>query len=89
MNLLRRFWFSFKDPPDFNPLNIGCGVTAYDVDDAINILNLCVFPMSGVLVIESVEENIDVQRLDKHHVMPNIGLVSSRGVWFPLGYLTI
>jgi len=28
-------------------------------------------------------ENIDIQILDKEHVLPNIGPVIFKGVWFP------
>lgn len=33
---LIRYWFTFKDPDDYSLL-AGHGVTAYTVDDAINI----------------------------------------------------
>lgn len=86
MNVLHRFWFTFIDPPNFSPLNMGCGVMAYDYDDAIEILCHRVFPRVGTLIVESAKEDIDVQVLDRNHVIPNIGLVTNRGVWFPLGF---
>ena len=83
---LCRFWITFKEPPQFSPLNLGCGVTAYDYADALTILESKVFVEKPVLEIDLVIEDIDIEALDKSHVIPNIGLVTSRGVWFPLGY---
>ncbi|EAZ97904.1 hypothetical protein MELB17_13567 [Marinobacter sp. ELB17] len=28
-------------------------------------------------------ENIDVQTLDRDHVIPNMGVCTERGIWFP------
>lgn len=86
MNILRRFWFKFVNPPEFSPLALGCGVTAYDYADASNILKTRVFGEKPVLMIESVIEDIDIQTLDSNDVIPNMGVVVNRGVWFPLGY---
>lgn len=86
MGTLHRFWFTFKYPPQFSPLSLGCGVTAYDHADALEILKSKVFAEKPMLMIELVTEDIDIQTLDKYHVIPNIGLVTNRGVWFPLGY---
>lgn len=82
MALLRRFWFVFQNAPAFSPLQLGCGVTAYSFDDACHILNDHI--SYGDLKIKSVTEDADVNNLDKNHVLPNIGLVTIRGVWFPL-----
>jgi hypothetical protein len=64
---------------------MGCGVTAYDYDDAINLLREHVFDGSEPDVLD-FEENVDVSKLDHNHVVPNMGSVVVRGVWFPLGY---
>lgn len=81
---LHRFWFSFQDIPSFSALSVGCGVTAYAYDDAVQILKDKVFEQS--LPACSVIEDIDVSTLDENHVRPNMGAVTQRGVWFPLGY---
>jgi hypothetical protein len=86
MSNLRRFWFKFTDAPKFSPLNLGCGVTAYDYADATEILKVKVFDGKALPKIESTVEDIDIQTLDRFHVLPNIGMVTDRGVWFPLGY---
>ena len=84
MPQLHRFWFSFEDPSPFSIWGAGCGVTAYSHDDAVQILKDRVFQQS--LPACSVIADIDVSTLDENHVRPNIGLVTQRGVWFPLGY---
>lgn len=86
MNILHRFWFTFADPPQFSPLSLGCGVTAYDYADASNILNSKVFGENPALTIKAVTVDIDIQTLDRNHVIPNMGVVVNRGVWFPLGH---
>ncbi|MDO8388733.1 MAG: hypothetical protein Q7T13_20335 [Polaromonas sp.] len=84
MTFLQRFWFSFEDLPPYSSLRSGCGVTAYDYDDAVEILKEKVF--SQALPNLAVIEGVDIHTLDKNHVLPNMGLVTQRGVWFPLGY---
>jgi hypothetical protein len=83
---LCRFWFTFIDPPKLSPLNLGCGVTAYDYADAVKILQEKVFYGKSMPTINSIAEDVDIQTLDRNHVLPNIGVVTDRGVWFPLGY---
>lgn len=86
MSSLHRFWFTFMNPPKFSPLGLGCGVTAHNFEDARDILQTQVFASETALTIDVVVEDVDIQTLDSHHVLPNMGAVTSRGVWFPLGY---
>jgi hypothetical protein len=81
---LHRFWFSFEGLPPFSILGAGCGVTAYGYDDAVQILKDRVFAQS--LPAWKVIEDVDVSTLDENHVRLNMGVVTQRGVWFPLGY---
>jgi hypothetical protein len=83
---LRRFWFTFSNPPPFSPLVLGCGVTAVDRSDAEELLRISVTSKVPGLVIDEVVEDVDVRTLDAGHVVPNMGVVIWRGVWFPLGY---
>jgi len=86
---LRRFWFTFNlcfgDPHPPGTL-IGCGVTAFDQEDAIEILNQQVFVSSPCPAIKALIADVDVSTLDPGHVTPNMGDPTRRGVWFPLGY---
>ena len=86
MSALHRFWFTFKNPPPFSPLKLGCGVTAYNSEDALAILDKTLFANSTPPEIDTITEEVDIQSLDENHVIPNMGVVVIRGVWFPLGY---
>lgn len=86
MKSLRRFWFNFEKLGNPTPLNLGCGVTAYDYDDATSLLRDRVFVGQELPMIAGCIEDIDVSTLDEKHVLPNMGLVTVRGIWFPLGY---
>lgn len=85
---MRRFWFTFQiGPKDKYPcgVNYGCGVTAYDREDAENILKEAIFVDMEMLPIERCVEDVDISTLDEGHVIPNMGNIFSRGLWFPLG----
>lgn len=84
MNVLRRFWFTFDELPPYSPLQLGCGIAAFSLDDAVGILQSKVFAEEPK--IKSVIEDVNVNSLDANHVLPNMGDVTTRGVWFPLGY---
>lgn len=83
--MLRRYWFTFEPSESPIPTNSGCGVTAYDYEDALALMRDRVF--HGQLPpIEQCTEDVDVSSLDARHVIPNVGNVLIRGVWFPLGF---
>ena len=86
MTKLNRFWFRFERFSEPTSLNFGCGVTAFDRSDAERILKSTVFADQNMPRIEDVVENIEFEMLESHHVAPNIGVMSVRGVWFPLGH---
>ena len=84
--MLKRFWFKLSPLPP-NPLNLGCGITAYDYDDAVALLKERVFSRSGKSPeIISFVEDVDISSLDEKHVKPNMEVPVVRGVWFPKGY---
>jgi len=82
---LRRYWFRFHPIGRPTPLNLGCGVTAYDYDDALGLIAARVFPGENVPRIEQVIEDVDISKLDAKHVLPNLETPVDRGVWFPKG----
>lgn len=86
MRKLRRFWFNFERIGEMTPLNLGCGVTAYDYDDAIALLRERVFTKTAMPKIARCIPDVDVATLDANHVLPNLGSVIERGIWFPQGY---
>jgi hypothetical protein len=83
---MKRFWFTFRNTERSAPVGPGCGVSAHDYSDAVGILEETVLRDYPTLIIEGVREDVDVRDLDQGHVVPNIGNVAVRGVWFPKGY---
>lgn len=85
--MLKRFWFVTFPENRFGPRNFG--VTAYTKDQAKKMLiekmsDLSMDNMLGNLNDETeVIENIDIQLLDPNHIIPNIGVVTFEGVWYP------
>jgi hypothetical protein len=82
---MRRFWFEFEGTRPFSPLGLGCGITARDKDDAMNILREKMFE-DGELPIRRFVQDVSIDELDANHVIPNIGNIFLRGIWFPQGY---
>ena len=74
--LLRRYWFKTKE-------HRGIGVTAYSVDDAKTLIDSAARRLGWDYEVLEVVEDVDVRDLDQDHVVPNIGPVNFRGVWYP------
>lgn len=86
---LRRYWLEFSaNDGESLPAGaaLGCGVSAYDCDDALQIIRTTVFKGRALPEISRKIPDVDVSALDPNHVRPNMGNVLRRGVWFPLGY---
>ena len=84
--MLRRYWFDFELPhaqARIVSYGLGCGVTAYDYDDAMSLMKEQVFGTEEFPPIRKVSEDVDVSTLDAKHVRPNMGVPVFRGVWFP------
>jgi len=90
---LIRYWFIFEKNETNWVTGWGCGVTAYNYDDAIYLLNRYMFNKGNVMpIIKDVIENIDVSTLDPNHILPNLALglpPNFRGIWYPQGYNTL
>jgi len=87
--MLIRYWFEFQ----YNhyselPYGLarGCGITAYNYEDALFLLSKEVFKNAPLAQIKKVIENVDVSTLDMGHVLPNILPPDLRGIWYPFGY---
>ncbi|KIX22026.1 hypothetical protein SY27_04955 [Flavobacterium sp. 316] len=86
MNLIR-FWFNFeKSNPIPLGLHLGCGVTAYNYDDALLILRSKIFKNDYRMTIKDYIQDVDLRTLDSHHILPNILPPNNRGIWYPIGY---
>jgi hypothetical protein len=84
---MHRYWFEFRESTGELPPGVGygLGVTARDQEDALTLMAHMVFD-GPVPAPRHIVEDIDISTLDDHHVRPNMGDPSVRGVWFPLGY---
>jgi hypothetical protein len=83
---VRRFWVEFElraaDDVPFG-VSLGCGVTAFDRDDALQLLHERLFLHRSLPALRRLIEDVDVSTLDPH-VTPNMGNPAERGIWFPL-----
>ncbi len=87
---MRRYWFEFEITDNdlrqyatYSGLGWGCGVTAVDYDDALRVLTESIFHADPMPKIRHYVEDVDISTLDKSHVLPNMGVPTWRGVWFP------
>ena len=65
---------------------IGCGITAYSSEDAIDIAAKYIFKSHPLPPIESIHEIQDTLQIEQSHVLPNSDDILNFGVWFPQGY---
>jgi hypothetical protein len=79
--MLIRYWLEVSPFPHPTALNLGAGVTAFSLADAVGLLRAQVGELSDPV---KVTENVDISTLDSKHVQPNIGNTTIRGVWFPI-----
>jgi len=82
--MLRRYWFTFDPHAGFWRVKLGCGVTATSYDDALALVKERLSIENADAVAGCVED-VDVSTLDERHILPNIGDVTRRGIWFPAG----
>jgi hypothetical protein len=73
--MLSRYWFC-------TDRGIGYGVTAFSQADAEALLAAHGYP-HGDQKVHQVIVNIAIESLNQGHVIPNMGPVVIRGVWFP------
>lgn len=75
------FWI--KSPKRNAPL--GFGVTARSLDDALRIIRHLGY--GGFLPEDesslTITEGISVSELDQNHIVPNMGPIVVRGMWYP------
>lgn len=84
-----RYWLEF-DSLETGSLpfgvSLGCGVTAANLDDALSLVRERLFAHAPTPRLRRIVQDVDVKALDPGHVLPNMGDVTRRGIWFPLGY---
>lgn len=62
---------------------IGYGVTAWSVEDAMQLLREAKLDIPEDLERLQIRENVAFADLDQNHVVPNMGPMVLRGVWYP------
>ena len=73
---LRRFWFPLRG-------HLGIGVTAASRSEAESLAKEAAREMGWSTDLGTIVEDVDIRDLDANHVLPNIGPVNFRGVWYP------
>jgi hypothetical protein len=73
--MLTRFWFKTDRGP-------GYGVTASSQSDAEKILHGFGYPLPSERIV-AVTPGVSLASLDKDEVLPNVGPLAVRGVWYP------
>lgn len=85
--MLKCFWIRFRGPYEefysTGGFDKGFGVTAFDLDDAKNLLRSSIFGGERLPEIDSVIEDVAYDQLEEEHVKMNMGIMVERGVWFP------
>lgn len=85
--MLKRYWIIIDPELRYGPGNIG--VSAFSTSQAISLVKKDLIiaewntRLEDELVNAEVIEGIDVRKLDGGHVIPNMGVVSRFGIWFP------
>ena len=85
---LHRYWILFEisdEMPHYWHLRVGCGVTAHNVSNALQIVQDELFKEEALPPILDVVEDVDVSALDPNHDIP-MGCPACYGIWYPRGY---
>lgn len=85
----KRYWIEFEiDLDDWGSpnslLRAGCGVTGVNLDDCLCLIQQQILNGAELPPMKRVIEDVDISTLDSNHVIPNMGLVIKRGIWFPI-----
>ena len=77
-HLLIAYWIE-DDAAEWHSRRLG--VSAYSLDDALALLAGAGYEVDPESA--TIREDVAVGELDRSHVVPNMGVVSRRGVWYP------
>ena len=75
------YWMSF---PENERFPLGIGVTAYSLEDAFALVQQQGIEWPAQASRIDVRRGITVHDLDQSNVVPNIGPMQLRGVWYPV-----
>ena len=65
------------------PGHLGIGATGYDLADATRLASAAASELKWTIELTQAVPNVRVADLDQNHVLPNMGVIVSRGVWYP------
>ena len=65
------------------PKEHGFGVTAFSLGDAFRVLEEAGYSLPEDRSTLRVTERVRISDLDQSHIVPNIGPIVVRGVWYP------
>ncbi len=77
---LIRYWITFPNAAFETPL--GIGVTAYSVEDALQLLEKAGFQYASRGEETNIREDVLVHELPEY-VRQNMGPMNFRGIWYP------
>jgi hypothetical protein len=80
---MKPFWIELARLNRPSPLNRGVGITAISEEDAVSLFGELI---GTGYTIKSIKEISDVRDLDQNFVVPNMGNLFVRGVWYPLAW---
>jgi hypothetical protein len=80
--LLNTYWIKSSSTAGF-----GFGVTAYSREDAFWLLGEAGYALQPDDPGVEIAEGIKTSDLEQNHVVPNIGPLLFRGVWYPFAGL--
>ena len=76
---MKVYWLKLRN---YGP-SLGFGITARDLNDAMSLLSIVARTSVDATMLESWKELQTADELDQNHVVPNMGVIVRRGVWFP------
>ena len=62
---------------------LGFGVTAFSLDDALRIIREFGYNLPDDISQWRITERVRVADLDQNHIVPNMGPIVVRGLWYP------
>ena len=86
---LYHYWFEF-DLPEVDAASrdvaLGCGVTAFNRDDALWLIRETIFAGGVLPSISCCQEDVDRAFLEMKGIRGKAAPLRWRGIWYPLGY---
>ena len=77
-HLLTAFWIVSEGP---SVSHRQLGVSAYSLEDAFHLLEEMGIRVNPATA--TIRSGIRVEDLDPAHILPNMGVIVRRGVWYP------